>query len=53
MNQFSSIESSEGLLKNDYVGEALKRKREKLSETKLGLLPGEAKREIDAQGELS
>lgn len=41
MNQFDSIESGKGILKNDYkdsVSEALKRKREKLAETKLGLI---------------
>lgn len=42
MNDYSSTENQEGLLKNIYdpdklTAEALKRKRKKLAETKLGI----------------
>lgn len=41
MNSFSSTQSSNGLLKNSYgdsgLSDALKKKRQKLAETKLGL----------------
>lgn len=48
MNEFQTIQSGEATLKDDYgpkdgnaLDEALKRKRERLSFTKLGVIPGE------------
>lgn len=40
MNNFQTIESGKGILKNDYqdtVSEALKRKRKSLKDSKLGI----------------
>jgi hypothetical protein len=48
MNQFQSISSGEGILKNDYGDDqktplaiALKRRRDKLKDTKLGIDPND------------
>lgn len=50
MNNYASTDTSRGLLKDSYaaedtLGDALKKKREKLAETKLGLLTEEGKKQ--------
>lgn len=51
MNDFASTVNASGILQNDYLGAALKRKREKLKDTKLGVSEDEMSKRMDEEKE--